>query len=213
MKRLFVMPFIVLLLVFGFASGQSSTIGGRSHQGEELSADLPGRDHIKNIGSKRDGAGMCVFSSIEMAARWQGLEDWRGWRDWCAENYKGGGWPEKVDQLLVAYAKAKGIKVPQYIQYEGDDIETILSLCDKTGRMACITYGYSPRYGGQTIAHMTCSPKFGGKFGVCLDNNFPGDDRYEWMSLGELVKRIKHPNGSGWVFVWLAPPPPPAPHN
>jgi hypothetical protein len=33
------------------------------------------------------------------------------------------------------------------------------------------------------------------------------------MSLEELLRRIKHPGGSGWLFVWLAPPPPPVPHN
>jgi hypothetical protein len=79
--------------------------------------------------------------------------------------------------------------------------------------MACVTYGYSPRYGLQTIAHMVCCAKFSGKYAVVLDNNFPGEDSYEWMSLAEMLKRVKHPSGSGWVFVWLAPSPPPVPHN
>lgn len=208
---------IVAVLSFVLASccvsvfGGESWIDGRQHQNEELSCDLPERDHIKNIGSYRDGFGMCVMSSIEMAARYQGMEEYRGLRNWCAKE-GGGAYPEKVDRQLAAYAKEKGLPTPNYIQYEGGNPADILRLCDKTGRMACITYGYSPRYGG-TIAHMTCCPKFGGKFAVCLDNNYPGEQSYEWMSLDEMVRRVNHPNGQGWVFVWLSPPPPPAPKN
>ena len=182
----------------------SSVVNGRSKDGEELSADLPGPQHMKNIGSKRDGAGMCVFTSIEIAVRWHGIESFRGFRDWCANNYPGGGYPQKVDQLIAAYCKAKNIQVPPYIQYEGTTVQPILDLCDRTGRMACITYGYSPRYGNATIAHMTCCPKFSGKWSVCLDNNFPGIDSYEWMSPDEMQKRIKWPQNSGWIFAWLA---------
>ena len=190
-----------------------SAVAGRAYEGEELAADLPGREHIKNIGSRLDGAGMCVFSSVEMAARWQGLESFRGWRDWCAQNYRGGGYPSKVDALVKVWCQKKGIAIPPYVQYEGRDPKPILELCDRTGRMACITYGYSPRYGGGTIYHMTCCPKFGGRWAVCLDNNFPGEDRYEWMMLDEMVRRVKHPGGSAWVFAWLAPAPPPCPRN
>lgn len=190
-----------------------SIIAGRSYGGEELSADLPGADHFKNIGSKKDGLGECVPTSIEMAARWQGLEQMRGWRDWCATNYGGGGYPSKVEQLIKAWCKAKNVPVPEYAQYEGQTPDQILDLVDRTRRMACITYGTSPRYGGKTIAHMVCAPKCGGKYGVVLDNNFPGESNYEWMDRAELVKRIKHPSGKAWVFVWLAASPPPPPYN
>ncbi|MCE9531352.1 MAG: hypothetical protein K8T89_09570 [Planctomycetes bacterium] len=194
-------------------------MAGRSYQSEELACDLPGTEHMRNIGSKLDGYGMCVFTSVEHAARWHGLEQFRGFRDWCAERYPGGGDPDKLDQLLAAYCKAKGIVCPPYIQYEGPDVRPILELCDKTGRMACITYGQSPRYIGPrsptgTIAHMTNCPKFSGQLAVCLDNNFPGEASYEWMPLAEMERRIKHPRAkNGWVFVWLAPSPPPVPRK
>lgn len=189
-----------------------ATIAGRAYDGEEISADLPGSEHLKNVGSKKDGAGMCVFSSIEMAALWQGLECMRGWRNWCATNYPGGGYPQKVDQLIQDWCKHKGIPVPEYAQYEGQSPEQILDIIDRTRRMACWTYGYGERYSG-TIAHMTCGAKFGGKYAVNLDNNFPGDGSYEWMSRAELLKRIKHPSGKAWVFVWLTPAPPLPPFN
>jgi len=189
----------------------ASFINGSAHEQEELACDLPAKDQMKNIGSTADGQGMCVMSSIEMAARWQGLEQVRGLRDWCARQ-PGGAYPGKVDQQIRAFCAMRKFTVPPYLQYEGRDPQPILELCNRTGRMACMTYGYSPRYGG-AIAHMTCCPKFGGHWAVCLDNNFPGDQTYEWMTLDELVRRVKHPSGSGWLFVWLAPPPPPAPHN
>jgi hypothetical protein len=192
-------------------TGGESVVAGRSYQGEELTVDLPGGQQFKNVGSRIDGAGMCVFTSIEMAARWHGMEDFRGFRDWCAAKYPGGGYPGNVDEHIKTYCAAKGFRVPAYIQYEGPDVGAVLAMCDRTSRMACVTYGYSPRYGNQTIAHMTCCPKFSGKFSVCLDNNFPGEQNYEWMTLDEIQRRIKWPQGSGWIFVWLAPAPPPVP--
>ncbi len=182
---------------------RDSTVAGRQYQGDTLAVDLPGTEQIKNIGSRVDGLGMCVMSSIEMAARAQGLEQYRGLRDWCAK-YPGGAYPSKVDRQLKKYCQDKGLPDPQYIQYEGPDPRQILKLCSDTGRMACITYAYGPRYPGR-IAHMTCCPLFGDKWGVCLDNNFPGEDKYEWMTTDELVNRIKgSPGGSAWVFAWLA---------
>ena len=187
-----------------------SWVNGLEHDGHVLTVDLPGAEHIKNIGSYRDGAGMCVMSSIEMAARWAGLEQLRGLRNWCAKE-SGGAYPSKVDRQLAAFFKEKGIKPIPYLQYEGRSPERLMELIYKTGRMACITYSYSPRYGGR-IAHMVCSPMYRGKYAVVLDNNFIGEDKYEWMSKEELVNRMKG-GGGAWVFVWLVPGPPPVPHN
>lgn len=207
--------FLAAPLTLAQIGDTSSKVAGPVYDGQQLTVDLPPQEQIRNIGSKKDGAGMCVFSSIEMAALAQGLEQMRGWRNWCAENYTGGGWPARVDQLLEAWWKHKGIDPIPYYQYEGRDPEAVLSLIDRTGRMACITYGWSPRY-GQQIAHMTCCPSFRGKFGVCLDNNFVakkvGDkwvEEYEWMDRAELCRRTKIGSGSAWIFCWLTPPPPP----
>lgn len=191
---------------------QSSFINGLTHNGETITCDLPGSQHIQNIGSKVNGAGMCVFSSIEMAALYSGLEQMRGWRNWCATSMKGGGWPERVDDYLAKWFTAKNLAPIPYIQYEGKNPEAVLDLCDKTGRMAGITYGYSPRY-GTSIQHMTNAVMFKGDFGVVLDNNFPGEDRYEWVARKELIRRTIYPNNSAWVFVWLHQGPPPSPRN
>lgn len=196
-----------------------SIVAGPSYKGEEVTCDLAPQEQFKNIGSKKDGAGMCVFTSIEMAARYQGIDEMRGWRDWAAANYAGGGYPTKVDALLATWFKLKGIAPIPYIQYEGKAPEAVLELADKTGRMICMTYGYSPRYGNGRIYHMTCSPRYRGQLAVCLDNNFvakKSGDGYdendlEWMSKEELVRRIRYADGSAWIFVWLSQPPAPIP--
>ena len=203
---------IIWLLAWPVAlSGQSSVIGGRSYQGEELTCDLPGPEMMRNRAG-RDGAGMCVMTSIEMAGRWQGLDDYRGLRDWCARE-AGGAYPQKVDRQLAAYAKAKNLPAPRYVQYEGPGPEALLELCGRTGRMACVTYGRSPRYGAAPIAHMVCCPHFSARLAAILDNNFPGENSYEWMSPKEAAARMRYPGKTAWVFVWLAPTPPPVPKN
>ena len=42
---------------------------------------------------------MCVMSSVEMAARWDGLEEYRGLRDWCA-NEAGGAYPGDLEPTV-----------------------------------------------------------------------------------------------------------------
>lgn len=196
--------------------GKSSWVNGPAHDGESITCDLPNSQQMKNIGSKLDNAGMCVFSAVEMAARYQGLEAMRGWRDWCAQNYRGGGYPEKVDKLLAAWWKHKGIPPIKYMQYQGRNPEDLLTVIDKTRRMGSITYGYSPRYGGY-VAHMTNEILYGHKYAVVLDNNFVGDTNYEWMKREELVRRMRlTPNGGqdlAWIFVWITPGSPPAPRT
>lgn len=198
----------------------SSFVNGRSHDGEKLACDFPVELFMTNIGSRRDGLGMCVNTSIEMSALWAGLEQMRGFRDWTA-NFGGGSHSAQVDQQIAAWCRHKSITVPPYVQYTGDSPEEILSLCDQTSRMSAIAYGYSPRY-GQPINHMVCCPKFSGRYGVVLDNNLIGGNTreklFEWMDKAELVKRMKTMNRGGmpaktkaWVFAWLAPSPPPVP--
>lgn len=222
MKR-FASLFVLLAagpLALSQMATDSSVVDGPVHDGQEVTVDLAPQEQFKNIGSRLDGAGMCVFSSIEMAAKSQGLDEMRGWRDWCAQNYTGGGWPQRVDELLAAWGKAKGIAIPPYYQYEGKDPAQVMALIDKTGRMACITYGWSPRY-GQRIAHMVCAPRYRGKYAVVLDNNFVSkksgdgwDEKVlEWMAPDELVRRMKIGSGSAWVFCWLTPAAPPAARN
>src|SRR5205085_2505811 len=86
----------------------------------EVTCDLPADQRIKNVGSRVDGAGMCVASSWEMAMRYQGLDALRGFRDWCAR-FPGGGYPAKLDKQIQQFCREKGLAAPGYVQYEGRD--------------------------------------------------------------------------------------------
>lgn len=173
--------------------------------------DFPSREWMKNIGSRLDGSGMCVFTSIEMAAIWSGIEEFRGFRDWCAQNYPGGGYPEKVDKLIAAYCNAKGISNPGYSQHEVSSTEVLVKAL-KSGRMPAVTLYRSPRYNG-VIYHMVNSVHWDEKYAATMDNNKFGNDPLppvEWGSPQEMENRVKL-GGKIWVFVWNKHGPPPVP--
>lgn len=168
---------------------------------------------MSNIPSRVDGAGMCVNTSIETLARYLGLTDYYGFRDWSA-GFSGGGWPERVDELIGRWERERGIKPVPYLQYTGSDPRAVLERLDRAGLPFAHSYSYSPRYGGR-IAHMVCNVKFGGKYSVVLDNNPMNDlhpdtnEMFEWMPKEEMLKRAG--GREIWIFAWLAAPPPPVP--
>lgn len=187
--------------------------GGRTFtDGTELQCDLPGDMHLKNCGGS-DGAGLCVFTSISHSARWQNvplLEDFQAYM----KKYPGGGHPEKVDRMIDQIAREKNIPRPDYIQVEGDDLEILKAAC-KSGRMPGVTYNFSPtgRYNGQHIAHMVNLVHADDKHFVVLDNNYPGDVNYEWMTPEEFKKVWCGNSQNGWAVILLEPGPPLPPHN
>ena len=197
------------------ASGDAIRIGGpTAPDGKtEVACDLPVSERIKNIGSKADGAGMCVMSSIEMAARYANLEQFRGVRDWAARQ-PGGGYPEKIDRQIKQFCEQKHCTTPAYLQYEGKD-PGILNDALRTGRIAGVTYSGSDgvRYRGP-IAHMVCLVAYDPEsdWAAVLDNNAIGADELLWMKRADFNRRWLGQSG-GWAFVWLAPPSPPVPKN
>jgi hypothetical protein len=80
-----------------------------------------------------------------------------------------------------------------YVQYSGND-PSIIKLALKTGRMCGVTYGYSPRYKSK-ISHMVDCVHFTDKWAAILDNNYPGEDQYEWMPPDEFLNRLLSPCG------------------
>jgi hypothetical protein len=183
----------------------TSVEGGRTSPdgAEEIQIDLPGTQQMKNTGGK-DGAGLCVFTSIEHSGRWQNVDSILGLQQKMTRE-QGGGYPSKVEKMLAKYCDGA-----QYLQYEGSD-PALIKLALTTGRMPSVTYGYSPRYSGK-IAHMVNAVHLTERWAAILDNNFPGDTKYEWMSPNEFKKRWVS-GGGGWCVVVLAPPPPPMPYN
>src|SRR5262249_48702223 len=120
-----------------------------SPAGVEAVCDLPVTEHLKNRGGNdrtRDnprgepgkGYGLCVFSSLEVSARWQSVRERHGLPEWMTRR-PGGGYPEKLDRMIAAYCREKGVAVPAYVQHTGGD-ESFLDLAVKTDRLPCVTY-------------------------------------------------------------------------
>jgi hypothetical protein len=133
--------------------GAISVGGPVGPAGQQVACDLPVAQRLKNTGGMGprgpgSGAGLCVFTSIEHAGHWQNVRPLIGLQQKMTHE-PGGGYPEKVDQLVAKYAK--GVTV---IQYEGKD-PGVLESPLKTGRMPCVTFnGHDKHYGNQTIAYM-----------------------------------------------------------
>jgi len=184
-----------------------ATVGGRVMNGVELQVDLPNEQHLRNLGGS-DGAGLCVFTSISHAARWQNVPILSDFRDWMTRK-PGGGYPSKVDAMI----REKAGDTVDYLQVEGNDL-SIIELALATGRPVSNTYGYSPtgRYGGRYVAHMVSTVHAKDGTYVVLDNNYPGDTKYEWMNKAQYLRAYKG-NSQGWCVILLNPPPPPIPYN
>lgn len=193
---------IVAALLFAVSAHCQSSIGGKvSPDGaEEIRIDLPEVFHVKNR-TGTDGAGLCVWASGKMAGSWGGEPSV------CKlfeklQHEEGGGWPQRVDDEMRD--SCPGVR---YMQHTGGD-PAVLKAVVSSGRIACITYGYSPRYRGP-INHMVCAVHFSDRWGAVIDCNFP--NTVEWMPSAELVKRWKYGRGGGWLWALCAVPPPPVP--
>jgi hypothetical protein len=191
-----------------------ASVGGPAHaDGTEISCDLPAALHQKNTGGS-DGAGLCVYASNRHTGRWQNNRLFDELFDWM-KRHPGGSYPSKFDKTLRQCAKEKGLPVPEFVQVESDDLEILKAAC-RTGRMPGVTYSYSPtgRYGGRRIAHMVSLVHIDDRWAVILDNNYPGADKYEWMTLDEFRRAYTGGGRSGWATILTGnPPPPPPPRN
>lgn len=195
-------------------SSAGAQVGGRvAPDGKtEIQVDLPSSLHQRNINSV--GLGCCVFRSIDHAARWQNIPALIGFPEWMvSRGIPGGGYPGKVDDLIPKIAADRGLPVPDYLQVEGTDLE-ILKLATRTGRMVSSTYSVSPtgRYDGRKIDHMVNTPHADDANFAILDNNYIGDNAYEWLSPAEYLRSYAL-GGRGWAVILLGPPPPPPPTN
>lgn len=208
MRRL--LSVVLLLAVPALLVAKASVGGNVAPDGTQIQNDLPGSEHLKNTGGS-DGAGLCVFTSLDHSARWQFVEALIGFRDWM-KKHPGGGYPAKVDRMIDMICKERNLPKPEYIQVEGSDLSVLKEAC-KSGRFVAITYERSPtgRYGGGRIAHMVSMPHIDDKNLAILDNNFPGPENYEWMTPDDFM-RVCNPRGY-WAVILLANGPPPVPRN
>lgn len=212
-------PYLLLSLSFLWFSSvtHGGTLGGSICPDgvTRVQVDLPENLRLRNK-SGRDGAGLCVFTSLEMAAEWNNIVQLFGFRDYMTQ-FRGGGWPEKVDDYIGKLCSKRGLVKPEYIQVISSDLE-ILRVALACGRMVSVTYSVSAtgRYGGRRIAHMVNlvhagpgqAPDGRGWYGI-LDNNYT--DKHEWLSEKEFVRTACYPGGKYWAVIFLNPSPPPNP--
>jgi len=208
------MRFVGLLCVLALTSpawsqAKKAHVGGPvNSEGVEVQVELPPKFHLKNRGGS-DGAGLCVFASLKHASIWQQVEQTVNIFEYMFTR-PGGGWPEKVDKVIEIMCKEKGVPVPDYVQYQGRDVDFLMKALT-TGRMVGVTYAYSPtgRYGGRKVAHMVNLVHADGTWFAILDNNFPGT--IEWMDRAAFLRAWTGGGGNGWAVVFLNPSPPPVP--
>jgi hypothetical protein len=198
MKRLLLTPLIVLFLAADLWA--APTLGGPlAPDGKtKVTIDLPAAMRAMNTGGT-DGSGLCVFTSIMHAARWQKespLEDFQT----LMQKERGGGWPAKVDQMIAKYASGT-----DYFQYQGID-SLVIKAALAGGRLPSITYnGRDPHYKGW-ISHMVNCVHYDDRWVAILDNNYIGENDIVWMTPADFQERWRG-KGSGWVVILLKEPP------
>lgn len=166
----------------------------------EVQTDLPVSERKKNVGG-RDGAGLCVFTSIGHAAAFQNERRLLDFQEKMRKEL-GGGYPSKVDTMIAKY----GPGTP-YVQYEGNDLG-VLRMALESGRMPSITYnGRDPHYGSRTVAHMVNLVYLDMSTACVLDNNFVGENELVWMTAEEFKSRWLG-GRQGWMVCLLKSPPP-----
>jgi hypothetical protein len=201
-----------LALALCIAMGPAATVGGnRAPDGTEIDCDLPGELHRKNVTSR--GEGCCTWTAAHHAGLWQNIPAIQEAPKWIQERgMPGGAGPSTFTKLIPQMARDKGWEPPPFLNYQGKDLE-LLKLACKTGRMPCVVYSWSPSGRYKTmIAHMVNLCACTNQWACVLDNNYPGADQYEWMSLNEFY-RTWQGNFGGWAVIFLGPSPPPPPKN
>lgn len=206
-----ILPLILAWTLQPVIGGQVGPTGDDKVPGTntEAQASIPMSERKRNTGGS-NGAGLCVFTSIEHAARRQNVFQLKEFQKFMKVR-PGGGYPSKVDAKIEELCKEKGYPKPQYLQINSTDLEILRAAC-KSGRMPSVTYSYSPtgRYNGRRIAHMVNLVHADEKWWGILDNNYI--TQIEWLSEEEFRGPYMG-RGKGWSVILLKPGPPPHPFN
>lgn len=165
-------------------------------------APIPSEMHRKNEGSTVDKAGLCVISSIEANARYQGVpgfqagEDSELWRR--AKAAPGGYYPEKLERLLKEVLPGE-----KWFSWEGEGTDLVRAYSAK-GYPVGTTTNSGELYGDESIHHMVSTVHADDSLACLVDNNDPG--KFRWVTAAEFARRFPD-GGKGWGFVWLRLPP------
>jgi hypothetical protein len=203
MRRFLMLALAMLLAVPVWAA---PTEGGPvGPGGVEVLCDVPVALRKHNTAGKGGRGGLCVFTSIMHAARYQNERALWDFQD-QVRNDVTGGYPGNVDEEIRKYGPTV-----RYLQYEGRD-PSILEAALRTGRMPGVTYnGHDGVHYRGLIAHMVNLVYLDSQYAAILDNNWIQDNQLVWMTRQEFLERWTG-GGSGWAVILLNPAPAPVPH-
>lgn len=197
---------VAAVLCLGATIGGPIAVDGAT----SVDCDLPAELRVKNE-QGTDGLGLCVWACLEHSARYQRVETLEGVLEYM-RTQPGGGWPERVEDVVQTLAKLKGRPQPGYLMVEGEHVDVLIAAC-KSGRMPGVNYGWSPskRYSWLPvgISHFVSLVYADGRQFAELDNNFI--DSIEWMDRAEFDK--SYSNRGAWAVILLDHGPPPVPFN
>lgn len=205
-----------VVLALGLGVAQGARVAGKiaPDSRTEIQVDLPGPLHRHNISSR--GEGCCTQTSVHHSATFQNVPALWEFHEWIkSKGIPGGSYPSEMKRRIELICKDRGVPVPEYIQVEGGrETLEILRAALATGRFPAVTYSRSPtgRYNGQRIAHMVNLAHLDTQYAAILDNNYPGDNAYEWMSVDQFLQTYTG-GRSGWAVILLDSGPPPFPWN
>jgi hypothetical protein len=155
--------------------------------------------YVKNLASKKDGAGCVCFACFEMSALHAKHGQFKGFAAWVAENYDGGGWPERVDSVVRDYCKAKFVvgfdPKTDFLQYEGDDFKFVKEAIARD-ELPAVTLHRSPRYYKPVYTMVNCL-HLDAKWGCTLDSNFKNA---EWRRAKAWTTDAKCDGKTFWAF-------------
>ncbi len=207
----------LLIVTLLAASAVTGAVGGKtSPDGREINIDLPGSEHRQNISSQ--GQGCCTQTSLHHSAVWQDVAAMKEFHEWVKKKgLPGGSYPGEMDKRIGMIAKERGLPPVRYLNLQGGrELLPILRAACEAGLMPGITYSRDPegkRYGGQTIAHMVSLSHMDDKYVCILDNNYIGEDKYQWLTIDQFVSTWTG-GPAGWAVIILdGSPPAPLPWN
>ena len=178
---------------------------------DEPMVDLTTLGYVKkNLASRINGAGCCVFASQDASFRSQYADHMNGYLEWVAQNLPGGGYPSRVTQYMEEFCRSRNIAVPDYTQIVGDEAIHAIREALEDGRSPAVTYSGDPSFYGGPVPHMVNAVYLDDRFAAVVDNNRPG--QIEWMSAETFIKRHRYFD-RGWAIVYHGKPQLPRPVN
>lgn len=187
------------------------SVGAYAQEPREPMVDLITMGYVtKNLASRVNGSGCCVFASQKASFVSQYARDFEDYLDWVASNLPGGGYPSRVTEYVEAFCRTKRIPVPDYTQVVGEETLTAIREALEDGRAPAVTYSGDPAFYGGPVPHMVNCVYMDDRTVGIVDNN--RIDRVEYMPLNTFIERHRHFD-KGWCIIFHGKPQLPRPVN